>query len=286
MLKSTDILATGGTPEGIRFAFTDVSESARTLARSHLAGPAAAASLAEGLIAVSILSADIAQPEEAVSIYMKTDAPIQSLLVEATFEGTLRGYTGKKILPDFDEQPEPNLDAIFAGRSTIQVTNSIPGHLLGQSGIQAPNLRPTAAVESYYRLGAQRIVAISSCVLPGNDGPDLARGFLVELMPDGNQALFERVVSELKSTPFSNALEAASGASSLCSELGLEKIRIDPPRPLRFACRCSHESALSTLRTLSKDELLSIATANRNVDIFCHMCGKCHTITPAEIQNL
>lgn len=287
MANSTDIIVTGGARrEGLRIVFVDVTESARELARNHLSGPAAATALAEGLVAVAILGADLAAPEEAVSLYMKTDGPIESLLTEATFEGSLRGYTGKKILDAFDVQASPNMTAVFGGDGNVNITRSRPGRVLSQSNLRQIQPRPISAASSYYSIAAQRPTEIASSIVTGVDGPDIARGFLVELLPDGNREAFNRVVAELKNKPFSDSLEAASGPMALCEELGLGDVVLDPARPLQFACRCSHEKALETLRTLSKEELQAIVNAERDLDIYCHLCGKCHTFKVDEISRL
>lgn len=287
MANSTDIIVTGGARrEGLRIVFVDVTESARELARNHLSGPAAATALAEGLVAVAILGADLAAPEEAVSLYMKTDGPIESLLTEATFEGSLRGYTGKKILDTFDVQTSPNMTAVFGGDGNVNITRSRPGRVLSQSNLRQVQPRPISAAAAYYSIAAQRPTEIASSIVTGVDGPDIARGFLVELLPDGNREAFNRVISELKNKPFSDSLEAVSGPLALCEELGLGDVVLDPARSLQFACRCSHEKALDTLRTLSKEELQAIVNADRDIDIYCHLCGKCHTFKVAEISNL
>lgn len=285
MANSTDLVVIGGARAcGIRFVFADVTDSARELARSHLAGPAAAEALAEGLVAVAILGADLAQPEETVSLYMKTEGPIESLLVEASFEGALRGFTGKKILGDFDGEADPNMNAVFGASGDVHIMRSLPGRVLSQSGLQQRNPRPVSAASMYFSMAAQRPVEIASCVLPGADGPDLARGFLVELLPDGDKTVFNRVVSELRQRPFSDSLEAASGAQALCAELGLGDVVADPPRPQRFSCRCSRQKALDTLRSLSAEEREAMKKQGRSIDIFCHMCGKCHTFQPGELD--
>ena len=113
MMKSSDLLQTGADrAAGLRWIYADVTDSARDLARSHLCGPASELALAEALAAVAVLGADLEQPEETVTFQMKTDGPIGSVLVEAAFDGALRGFPAKKILNDFDgeEEPEGNVE--------------------------------------------------------------------------------------------------------------------------------------------------------------------------------
>ena len=113
MMKSSDLLQTGADRTvGFRWVYADVTDSARDLARSHLCGPAAELALAESLAAVALLGADLEQPEETVSFQMKTDGPIGSVLVEAAFDGALRGFPAKKILAAFDGEAEPETETI------------------------------------------------------------------------------------------------------------------------------------------------------------------------------
>ena len=287
MLKSSDLLQTGADrAAGLRWIYADVTDSARDLARSHLCGPAAELALAESLAAVALLGADLEQPEETVSFQMKTDGPIGSVLVEAAFDGALRGFPAKKILNDFDGEAEPDIQAVFGTVGEVRVIRSVPGNILAQSGFQLRRPRPVEAVSQYFNLALQRRGAAAIVAVPGADGIDRARGFFLECMPDGNADLFASASALLGREGFSETLDAAQGAFSLCEELGMDEIVTDDPRPLRFGCRCSRERARETLRALSAEELADMAKSGRDTDIYCHMCGKCYSFKPDELRQI
>ncbi len=290
MKKPTDVLITGGSQSlGIRFAYVDATDSATALSRNHLAGPAASAALGDGLAAIALLGADLTEPEAAVSLHLKTTAPIQSILVEATFEGTLRGFTGKKLLPEFDELGEDlDVEKLFQGDSQASVIFSKPGRIIAQSNLQHPGLTPAEAVKAYYRLAAQRIVEVvcRTEAIKADYGVEFTHAILVELMPEGNEKEFDRILAEMKTEAFKVELENNNDPIAILSYLGINDVTIDPVHNLAFACRCSRHMALSTLRALPKDELMAMALRDKNTDIYCHMCGKCHSITPEEIRTL
>lgn len=267
----------------IRFAFADATQAARDLASNHLSGPAASQALAEGLAAVSLLGADLGTPEEAVTLRLETNGPIASLLVEATFEGTLRGYTGKKILNDFDGLPSPSMDAVFGTEGTCGIMVSLPGRMLSQSTTRVAPPRPARAVENYYTIAAQRSVAVAVSVRSGEKGIASARGFLVELMPGADAAEFNRLAGEIAAPGFAARLDGAESADALLGSLDFGETPEQDGRQLRFACRCSHEKALATLQALPKEERAELAARGKPIDIYCHMCGKCHTVAPEEI---
>lgn len=266
----------------MRFVFADATQAARDLASNHLAGPAASQALAEGLAAVSLLGADLGTPQEAVTLRLETNGPIATLLVEATFEGTLRGYTGKKILNDFDGLPEQDMDAVFGTEGTCGVMVSLPGRMLSQSTTRVAPPRPARAVENYYAIAAQRSVAVAVSVRGGGKGIASARGFLVELMPGADAAEFARLSGEMSAPGFAARLDAAEGAAALLDSLNFGEVPERDERELRFACRCSREKAIATLQALPPEERAELVARGKPIDIYCHMCGKCHTVRPEE----
>ena len=269
-------LLIGQTPGGNRIVQAECAKAARDLSASHLSGPAASAALAEGLVAVALLSADLGTPEEAVTLHIQCDGPLGSMLVEATYEGTLRGYPAKKILNDLDAEAcgaasaSRLRDAPFGASGTATVMASLPGKVLAQSSIrimQAP--RPERALAAYYAEGAQREVKVSiEVALDGEGRIATARGALIERMPDSDAAEFTRLASEI-----SEGLTSARPQNATT-------------RPLRFACRCSHEKVLATLAALPADERAALIAQDHPIDIYCHMCGKCHTIDKSEIVKM
>lgn len=287
MRKSSDLLQTGADrSSGLRWVYADVTESARDLARSHLCGPAAELALAESIAAVAILGADLEQPEETVSFNMKTDGPVGSVLVEAAFDGALRGFPAKKILNDFDGEAEPDLGAVFGNSGEVRIIRSVPGRVIAQSGFAVAHPRPVGALTDYYNLALQRRAFAAITAVPGEEGVDRVRGFFLECMPDGDADVFGAACALLGGDGFSESLDAARGAVSLCEELGMKEIVTDDPRPLRFGCRCSRERAFETLRAVPADELAAMAKSGKDTDIFCHMCGKCYSFKPEELLKI
>ncbi len=287
MMKSSDLLQVGGDrTAGFRWIYADVTDSARNLARSHLCGPASELALAEALAAVALLGADLEQPEETVTLQIKTDGPIGQVLVEAAFDGALRGFPAKKILADFDGEAEPDIQAVYGNNGEVRIIRSVPGNVLAQSGFELPRPRPVGAVSKYYNLALQRRGVASVVAVPGGDGIDRARAFFLECLPDGDEEAFATASAILGGDGFSETLDAAQGAYSLCEELGMKDAVADDPRPLRFGCRCSRERAYETLRALSKDELAAMAKSGRDTDIYCHMCGKGYSFKPEELEKL
>ena len=100
----------GGTR--IRFAFAELTMLAKALEARHLCGPVAGAALGEALVGAALLSLDASQDDEALMLRMNVSGPLGGVLVEATGEGALRGFTNRKVIDELDgQQPVDTTEA-------------------------------------------------------------------------------------------------------------------------------------------------------------------------------
>ena len=237
----------------------DVTSAAQELARGHLSGPTSAHYLAEALAAVALLGGEMSEKDETVILQMKCKGPLGGYNVECTAEGTLRGYTERKVLDEFDGMGMPD-DRKVIGESQIQVTRSVPGRILSQ-GI-------STSLDGYLAGSLQRKACIRVEASVSDEVEILgARGILIEDMPDAKGDLRCCRISEPKS------ISVAS--RNLLKQLGLENAELRKTTPLKFACRCSPDRAVAMLAALSDEERKSLPSS---VDITCHMCGRTFTV--------
>lgn len=258
----------------------DCTSAAGALARGHLSGPAASTCLAQALAAVSLLGAECSRADETVTLKMVCPGPLGGFLVEATNSGTLRGYTNKKTLDDFDGLGRFADSAIFGESGTFQVIRSVPGELLS-SGTVATAIGKTGAVarglDEYYANSMQRRVVNAVAGVAGDDGvPAFARGVQAECPPDGDAAAFARVAELFASGEAQKAISGASApVRTVLKKIGLPRAEIRETTPLSFACRCSPDRAKDVLAALPQEERDRLP---RTLDVTCHMCGRTWTI--------
>lgn len=258
----------------------DATTAAGQLARGHLSGPTASHYLAEALAGVALLGAETAQEAETVTFRLDCPGPLEGFLVECTAAGTLRGYTKKKILNDFDGLGAPTDAQVLGGSGTFEIIRSIPGAILS-SGTVATAWKEgavAAGLDAYFDQSLQRRVRTAVAASVGDDGvPLFARGLLAECPPDGDAAAFAQVAAVFASGAAARAL--ASGAAAprtLLKKLGLPQAEIRRTRALSFACRCSAERAAAMVAAIPQDERAALPLT---LDITCHMCGRTWTVT-------
>ena len=237
----------------VAVTFADVTSAAQDLVRGHLCGPTSAYFLSKALAAAALLAAETSEKDETLAIQMKCKGPLGGFNVECTAEGTLRGYTDRKILDDFDGMGRPDPRKVV-GERRIQVTRSVPGRIISQ-GI-------ASSLDGYLAGSLQRKAVIHLEAAVSDEVEILeARGVLVEEMPDASSTgVLGAVFKSL-----------AVSQRNILGQLGLGHAELRRSSPLSFACRCSPERAAAIIAALPESERASLPPV---VDVTCHMCGR------------
>ena len=240
----------------VSVTIVDVTGAAQELARGHLAGPTSAYFLSKALAAVALLGAEMSEKDETVSIQMKCKGPLGGFNVECASDGSLRGYTERKTLDDFDGLGKPDARKVV-GERQLQITRSVPGRIISQGisnsldGYLAGSLQRKACI--YLEAAVDDAVEILE-----------ARGVMVESMPDSKASVTDYVPERL-----------SVASRNILKQLGLERAELRKTSPLRFSCRCSPERAAAMLGALSEKERAELPPS---IDITCHMCGRTFTV--------
>ena len=258
----------------------DCTTAAGQLARGHLSGPTAARYLAQALAGVALLGAETSQKEETVTFRLDCPGPLEGFLVECTAAGTLRGYTKKKILNDFDGMGTPKDVKVLGETGTFEIIRSVPGMILSSGTVATAWTKDAVAagLDAFFDQSLQRRVRTAVVAAANDDGvPVYARGLLAECAPDGDATVFEQVAEVFASGAAAKALAVGAAAPrTLLKKLGLPHAEIRKTSPLSYACRCSAERAAAMLAAIPPDER---ATLPPTLDITCHMCGRTWTIS-------
>lgn len=259
----------------------DCTSAAVELARDHLSGPSAASALAQALAAVSLVGGgEFSEEDETVTLRLDCPGAIEGFLVEMTRAGTLRGYTKKKLLGDFDGVRMPSDRELFGATGTLQIIRSIPGSILSSASVAAalpPKNALAAALDAYFSQSLQRRVRTAVAVGCTEEGTVLfARALAVECPPDGDADVYDSTAAFFDDGAAAKALAAGAAAPrTILAKLGLPHAKIRSAAPLSFACRCSAERAAAMLASLPEAERVALPD---RVDITCHMCGRTWTV--------
>ena len=284
---TTDALSTGFC-SGVKITVlhADVTESSRTLCRNHLNGPAASCALGEALAAAVLLSVD-AEPETDVVLRMTVNGPLQGLCVEAAADGSLRGYTHRKVIPELDELDNLQPHDILGNAANVQIAFTRRNRPLRHASFEMRGeLSLSAVLMQYYMESVQRpaLLHVASSLYGGY--LNFARAFQINPTPDTPPDEIARLQTRFLDGSVAENLDACLSLADLCAALELPPPECSPPKPLKFFCACSRDRVANMLTRLSVNDLRDLLSRNTPTDIYCHMCGRGFSIPLNEIQRL
>ena len=270
----------------ISLTSTDVTMSCKALAARHLCGPTAGMVQAEAISVVSLLSADSASADEAVSLRLQASGPIAGLTVEATGEGGLRGFTNTKVMNDLDGNETITTPPALGSYGTIQIIRSLPGKILNQAQLQVdpPELRTVLA--RYYNHSVQIPSAVAISVEANSGGLIHARALVAHKMPDSDSDTFVNVLEQFHGPGVDEFLTESADMQKVCRIFDLPDLQIRETRPLQFRCRCTQEKTNTLMETLSTEELKEIVARMEPQHIICHMCGQDYDVPVTVISSI
>lgn len=252
----------------VAVTMVDVKAAAQALARGHLSGPASAYFLSKALAAVALLGAECSEKDETVILQMKCKGLLGGFNVECTSAATLRGYTEKKILDDFDGTGRYDEKKII-GERQIQVTRSTPGKIISQ-GI-------SNSLDGYLAGSLQRKACIYLEAAVSDEVEILeARGVMVEALPDSDWQVSTGTAAIHEDIKKGKAGVLAVSPRKILDKIDLSGAEMRKSTPISFACRCSPERAVALLKSMSEEER---KTLPEKLDITCHMCGRVFTVS-------
>jgi molecular chaperone Hsp33 len=286
--KPNDALVVGHCPRHrFRVVFADVEESARTLAERHACGPTSALVLAESLLAVALMSADVEEADETISLRLEFEGPVGGAFVEAAGSGDLRGYTRRKILGDLDERTDTTLaDAIGSSVRAQVIRAKHNGDVITKAAFAVGSGDIRDAVLRYYAHSLQIASNVAMHVDSYDGRLEHAVAVVVQRLPDGDAEAFAALRASFESGSVTERLQNDTSLDGMRGILDLPELRVDRVRTLAFGCRCSQGRAEAALAAMSPAELNDIRRAGHDQHITCHMCGADYVFTPEAVGAL
>lgn len=272
--------------KGISLTFVDVTESAKTLEKKHLSGPTAGRFLAEALVAVAILSADLGGDDERISLQAQVSGPIGGCLVDASRKGNLRGYTTIKILNDFDGTDSTPLKDVFGDAGALTMIHSNSRSVLSQYQIQCNPMNLRHGLARYFNDARQQPTAIEISATSRDHYLHRAVGIRMSRMPEGLSENFIPLLERFNDRTIQKALAEAVDINLMSQLLGLENLTIIERRPLVARCTCSREKVVYSLSCLPIEELEEIIEKKERPEVTCHFCSQNYIIESEEVARL
>lgn len=277
----------------VRLTLIDVTETAQTLERNHLCGPAAGLIQADIIAGTVLMGTSLERPGQKLAL--RLDFPkgrLGGATMECSADFAVRGYTRQKVIAELDEPTCEERDIFRKGlgvnaKCGVVVSEGMQSHEAVFDVNAIGYLTMSTVVESYFDTSLERFVMV-------HIGSATEDGFVARvraMMCETDQEIDEDdfyAVRDLFDSPRSiDLLNRGADIETLGEYFELGKIGGEIiEKPVRFACSCSSERVMSMLASLPKEEITAMIEAEKNHDIYCHMCGKGFVVTPEQLRTL
>ncbi len=287
MARTNDACVEGFSPAlRLRFLYSDVSETVRTLQDQHGNCARSASVLGRAIAGMALVGIDLGNQDEILTLHVETDGRIGGFLVEMSGRGRLRGYTYEKNL-DAAPPGNPGIPDPMGNYARVKITRSHEsGGLRSQMSFTVSPSSEVGIFKEFYNSSLQIPTETCLSATSFENRIERVRALAVQRMPDARKTDFKRISTLFTDGTVSEQLEFDASLSTLREVLNVPDLMTGPTRALRFGCTCSQEVADGTFSSRTKPELDALVRIGSAQQFRCHVCGRVYTLPPEKIAQL
>lgn len=269
----------------LRWGAVDLTAAVEEARLRHDLSPVAAAALGRALAGAVLLLNLSARACLRLTITVAGDGPLGRVVAEADSDGNLRGMVGEPRV-DLPAGPEGKLPVGSAiGKGSLRVLREYADGALYESQVELVTGELGLDLAHFLEQSEQTPSAVLVGVLEGPEGVRAAGGMIVEVMPDASSSAIEALERNLAGVGgASRHLEAGSVDGLIDAVLAGFEREVTESIGVRFRCRCSRDSLLDRLFTLSAEDRAEIADPEGRIEAECAYCGAHYLYLAAELD--
>ena len=264
-----------------------LTERARQI---HQTSPVATAALGRLLAAGSMMGNDLKGEGASVTLRIKGDGPLGTLLVVADNEGNVRGSVQNPQI-DLPIREDGKLDVGGAvghgGTLTVIKDLNMREPYVGTVDLLGGEIAEDVA--AYYVESEQVPSACGLGVLIDRDRSVLtAGGYLIQLLPGAGEDVITKVEGGIYAAPsVTNLLkenpDPAVLLKTVLSDFDMEILSVDP---IEYRCYCSRERTERALLSLGSKELEKIVDEQGSAELTCQFCDRVQNFTKEDLTAM
>ncbi|NLY77830.1 MAG: Hsp33 family molecular chaperone HslO [Tissierellia bacterium] len=274
----------------IRFFVASTTNLVEEARKIHNTSPTATAALGRALTAAAIIGITLKNKQDTLTLKIKGDGPIGSIVSVANCEGEVKGYVDNPHA-DVPSRSDGKLDVGSLVGKNGQIA------LIRDYGLKEPfvgysNLVTGEIAEdlvSYFYHSEQQPSAISLGVLVDKDiSVRAAGGFMLQLLPDVSDEDIDRIEKILKDMkPISTLIDQGLTPEEILEEIfGEFEVEILSKTYVQYKCNCNLEKIEQVLISLGEEELTKIIEEDEKAEVVCHFCNTKYRFSKDDLLKL
>ncbi len=246
---------------------TDTAADILTRQGAHAGGRALLADLVSGTVLLRLTMS----PDYRLQGILQRDG-LGSMVVDSLPDGTTRGLLRLPLDVEFPLGPP----------TRFSVHRQLFGGKLHQGIVEASENQALSDVLTGYLHRSEQIHSVVGLAHRFDDDRlQSSGGFLIQQLPEADQATLALMTARLESLPPATELFATHGQDleSLTAELfGPIDYQILGEDHFHSGCVCSVHRVVAALQTVSEEELIDLAEGDDHLTVDCEYCGASHQI--------
>ncbi len=296
--QNTDTLLRATAADGtVRCVAAVTTNLVAEAAARHNTSPTVAAALGRTLTGTLLLGAGLKELDR-LTVQIVCAGPVGGITAETNARGEVRGYArNPEANPPLNERGKFDVRAVV-GEGMFYVTHE-SGFDIGLPTEPYRGSVPLVSGElgedfAYYLAKSEQI---PSAVLlgvymraraSGETFVESAGGLMVQMMPGADEATVAAIEAAVKHAPHTTELirAGAQPVDLLQAALGTVSFEVLEERPIRFACLCSYERAVSMIAAIDRNELELILREDKGAALTCHFCNEAYRLDEPTLAGI
>lgn len=287
----SDYLVRGMSMDGfVKVVAVRSTETVRRAAQIHKTTPNATAAFGRALTACSMMGNMQKVEDGSMTMQIKGDGPIGSIVCVSDPQGNVRGYVYESNVPLVEKFPgKLDVGATVGKNGTLTVIRDLQMKEPYVGSIQLVSGEIGDDVTAYFAQSEQIPTACALGVLVDRDqSVKVAGGYILQLLPgapDETIDILERGIQKAGAVTamLEQDMTPEDILGQVCGELGVVFMETTP---VEYRCYCSRERVTGALLSLGKEELTQIASEGKDFPVECQFCDTVYTFTPQDIRAL
>ena len=287
----TDYIVRGMSMDGlVKVVAIRSTEMVRRGAQLQKTTPNATAAFGRALTAASMMGNMQKVDNGSMTLQIKADGPIGSIVCVSDAVGNVRGYVYEPNVPLVEKHPgKLDVGSTVGKNGTLTVIRDLQMKEPYVGSIELVSGEIADDVTAYFAQSEQTPTACALGVLVDRDQQvKVAGGYLIQVLPGATEetiATVERGIQRAGAvtTMLEQGLTPEDILGQVCGDLGVVFMETTE---VSYKCYCTRERVTAALISLGKKELTEIAEEGKAFPVECQFCDAIYEFTPQDILDI
>ena len=286
-----DYLVRGMTMDGlVKVVAIRSTQLVRRGAQIQGTTPNATAAFGRALTAASMMGNMQKVDNGSMTLQIKADGPIGSIVCVSDPVGNVRGYVYEPKVPLVEKHPgKLDVGATVGTNGTLTVIRDLQMKEPYVGSIPLVSGEIGDDVTAYFAQSEQTPTACALGVLVDTDlSVKVAGGYLIQLLPGATDEVIDKVETGIRragavTAMLEQGMTPEDILGQVCGELGVVFMETTE---VAYKCYCDRERVTAALISLGRKELTEIAQEGKAFPVECQFCDEVYRFTPEDIMEI